>query len=333
MKNHFKWGIIGTGGIAHAFANDLKFLEGHYVAAVGSRDKENADKFSSNYSSCKGYGSYIDCIKDSNVDAIYIATPHNSHCEYTLLALNNGKPVLCEKPFSINSKETEKMISTALSQDLLIMEAMWTRYLPHINNVRQIIANKTLGNIKTLYADHGQNLSNNLNPRLWEPDLGGGALLDLGIYVVSFAHLVLGVPNSITAKAFFTDRGIDEQTSVIFDYKNNAQAILHMTLNNNTPCKAIVSGEKGYLEILGRFYAPTSMRLVLENGIDKKYQNTYKGHGLREQAREFARCVRLNLLESPLMPHSESINVMKSMDEIRNIIGLEYPNDRIIENK
>jgi len=207
---------------------------------------------------------------------------------------------------------------------------MWTRYLPHINRIRQIIDDKTLGDIKTLSADHGRNLSSNLNPRLWEPELGGGALLDLGIYVVSFAHMVLGVPSSITAKAFFTDRGIDEQTSVIFEYESKAHAILNVTLNNNTPTKAVISGDKGYIELLGLFYAPTSMKLVLGDGTESKYENRYIGHGLREQAREFARCARLNLLESPLMPHSETINVMKSMDTIRNKIGLEYPNDRII---
>ncbi len=330
MNLEFKWGIIGTGGIAHAFANDLKLLKGHYVTAVGSRVKEKAEKFSLNFPHCTGYGSYLECINDTNVDAIYIATPHDSHHKYSLLALNNGKPVLCEKPFSINNKETRSMISRALNNNLLIMDAMWMRYLPHINTIRQIIDNKTLGNIKTLSADHGRNLSSNLNPRLWEPELGGGALLDLGIYVVSFAHLVLGVPKSIIAKAFFTSKGIDEQTSVIFEYESKAHAILNVTLNNNTPTRAVISGDKGYIELSGLFYAPTSMKLVLEDGSEREYKNTYEGHGLREQAKEFARCVRLNLLETPLMPHSETINIMKSMDIIRKKIGLEYPNDRII---
>tara|TARA_B100001250_G_C19761598_1_gene772730 strand:- start:247 stop:1230 length:984 start_codon:yes stop_codon:yes gene_type:complete len=327
MESEFKWGIIGTGGIAHAFANDLKFLSGHYVAAVGSRTQIAAEKFSNNYPKCVPYGCYIDCIKDSNVDGIYIATPHNSHAEYSILALDNGKPVLCEKPFSINSLEAKKMISMAKNRKLLIMEAMWTRFLPHIKIVREIIDDKILGQIKSLHADHGQNLSKNLNPRLWEPELGGGALLDLGIYVVSFAHLILGIPNMITAKSFFTNKGVDEQTSVIFDYSNNAQANLSMTLNNNTPCRAVISGEKGYLEIYGRFYGPTSMKLILNDGTETNYKNNYNGHGLREQAKEFARCKKLNLLESPLMPTQESMNVMKSMDEIRRQIGLKYPND------
>ena len=327
MKNHFNWGIIGTGGIANAFANDLKLLTGHVVIAIGSRKKKSAENFAIKFKDCRPYDNYLDCIKDPNVDGIYIATPHNSHAKYSLLALKNGKPVLCEKPFSINSLEAKKMIKVASDNNLLIMEAMWTRFLPHISKVRKIIDENILGEIKSLYADHGQNLSMNTNPRLWEPSLGGGALLDLGIYVVSLSHLILGVPKNITSRAHFTDKGVDEQTSVIFDYKNNAQAVLKMTLKNNTPCKAIISGEKGYLEISGPFYAPASMILILNNGTKTFFDNNYEGQGLREQAYEFAKCKNLGLIESPLMTHKETLEVMKSMDLIRQQIGLKYPND------
>ena len=327
MKIHFKWGILGTGGIANAFANDLKLLNGHAVVAVGSRTKKSAKNFAIKFKGCKPYDTYLDCIKDPNIDGIYIATPHNSHAKYSLLALKNGKPVLCEKPFSINSVEAKKMINQALENNLLIMEAMWTRFLPHISRVRKIIDENILGEIKSLYADHGQNLSMNTNPRLWEPSLGGGALLDLGIYVVSLSHLILGTPKSITSRAHFTNKGVDEQTSVIFNYKNNAQAVLKMTLKNNTPCRAIISGEKGYLEISGLFYTPTSMTLVLNDGTKTFFENNYEGHGLREQAFEFARCKDLDLTQSPLMPHKETLEIMKSMDLIRQQIGLKYPND------
>ena len=327
MKNNFNWGIIGTGGIANAFANDLKLLDGHVVSAVGSRTKKSAKNFAIKFEGCNPYDNYLDCIKDPNVDGIYIATPHNSHAKNSLLALKNGKPVLCEKPFSINSVEAEKMINLALKNNLLIMEAMWTRFLPHIGRIRKIINENILGEIKSLYADHGQNLSMNTNARLWEPSLGGGALLDLGIYVVSLSHLILGVPKNIVSRAHFTNKGVDEQTSVIFNYDNNAQAVLKMTLINNTPCKAIISGEKGYLEISGPFYAPASMILILNNGTKTFFDNNYVGHGLREQASEFARCKDLDLLESPLMPHKETLEIMKSMDLIRQEIGLKYPND------
>ncbi len=327
MKKKFKWGIIGTGKIANSFAKDLNNLDDHFVAAVGSRTIATAQNFASKFPGCIGYGSYTDLLSNASLHGIYIATPNNFHLEHTLLALEAGKPVLCEKPIAINTTEVQLMVDVANQNQLTLVEAMWTRFLPHIYKVRQIIDSGVLGNIQTLQADHGQNLSNLKNPRIWEPSLGGGALLDLGIYVVSFSHLILGSPRKITAKSNFTDKGVDIQTSAIFEYNNDSQAILTTTLNNATPCKAIVSGKKGYLEIDGFFYKPTSMRVVLNDGSRNEYSNNYKGHGLREQAIEFARCVRSGLIQSPIMPHTESIAVMKSMDEIRKQVGLYYPNE------
>jgi predicted dehydrogenase len=329
MKNNFKWGIIGTGGIAGEFANDLSYLNNHTVAAVGSRKLSTAQQFASKYPDCVGYASYSELVADPNLDGIYIATPQNFHVEHTILALDAGKPVLCEKPFAINTSEVELMVKTATQNQLTLIEAMWTRFLPHIEIVRKIINSNVLGNIHTLQADHGQRLSESNKPRLWDPALGGGALLDLGIYVVSFAHLILGVPDKITAKSNFTDKGVDEQTSAIFEYKNGAQAILNTTLRNSTPCRAVISGVNGWLEIDRTFYNPAAMRVVLNDGTKTEYPNNYKGHGLREQAIEFSRCVGSKLIESPLMPHEESIGVMRSMDKIREQIGLHYPNEKL----
>ena len=329
MKNNFKWGIIGTGGIAGEFANDLSYLNNHTVAAVGSRKLSTAQQFASKYPDCVGYASYSELVADPNLDGIYIATPQNFHVEHTILALDAGKPVLCEKPFAINTSEVELMVNTATQKQLTLIEAMWTRFLPHIEIVRKIINSNVLGNIHTLQADHGQRLSESNKPRLWDPALGGGALLDLGIYVVSFAHLILGVPDKITAKSNFTDKGVDEQTSAIFEYKNGAQAILNTTLRNSTPCRAVISGVNGWLEIDRTFYNPAAMRVVLNDGTKTEYPNNYKGHGLREQAIEFSRCVGSKLIESPLMPHEESIGVMRSMDKIREQIGLHYPNEKL----
>jgi len=329
MKNNFKWGIIGTGGIAGEFANDLSYLNNHTVAAVGSRKLSTAQQFASKYPDCVGYASYSELVADPNLDGIYIATPQNFHVEHTILALDAGKPVLCEKPFAINTSEVELMVKTATQNQLTLIEAMWTRFLPHIEIVRKIINSNVLGNIHTLQADHGQRLSESNKPRLWDPALGGGALLDLGIYVVSFAHLILGVPDKITAKSNFTDKGVDEQTSAIFEYKNGAQAILNTTLRNSTPCRAVISGVNGWLEIDRTFYNPSAMRVVLNDGSKTEYPNSYKGHGLREQAIEFSRCVGSKLIESPLMPHEESIDVMRSMDKIREQIGLHYPNEKL----
>lgn len=323
--SNFRWGILGAGGIARDFVEDLKFVDGHCVVALGSRSLSKAQSFITDISDTTAFGSYEDLVNHPHIDAIYIATPHPMHKEHTELALNAGKPVLCEKPFAISANEAESMVSTANRNNVALLEAMWTRYLPHIAQLREILASGVLGKIQTVEADHGQRLADQNIPRLVDPALGGGALLDLGIYPVSFAHLVLGTPEKITASATMTTRGVDSQTSAIFDYKDGAQAIINTTMIAQTPCRAVISGLAGRLEIDRTFYNPTSMRVILFDGRVTEYPNIYVGHGLREQAVEMARVVRAGLLESPSMPWSESISVMKTMDEIRSQIGLVYP--------
>jgi len=320
----FRWGILGTGGIASAFVKDLKRASGHSVVAVGSRTLSKAADFAKEISGATAYGSYQELVNDSAVDAIYVATPHPMHLEHTLLAVNAGKPTLCEKPFAISATQAQSMVDAAARNNVALLEAMWTRYLPHIAQLREILASGVLGEIQTVEADHGQRLADQNIARLIDPELGGGALLDLGIYPISFAHLILGTPSAITARAVKTDRGVDAQTSAIFDYANGAQAVINTTMIAQTPCRAVVSGFLGRLEIDRTFYTPTTMRIVLFDGTTTQYPNTYVGHGLREQAIEMARVVRAGLLQSPLMPWSETIAVMKTMDEIRKQIGLQY---------
>jgi predicted dehydrogenase len=324
VKN-FKWGILGTGGIASAFVDDLSRAEGHEVVAVGSRALSKAQEFAKDISTATAYGSYEALVSDPNVDAIYVATPHPSHEEHTMLALNAGKPVLCEKPFAITARQAQAMINCAKENNVALLEAMWTRYLPHIAVVREILASGILGKIETVEADHGQRLADQNIARLVDPHLAGGALLDLGIYPVSFAHLVLGAPSRITARAVMTDQGVDAQTSAIFDYANGAQALINTTMIAQTPCRAVVSGLLGRLEIDRTFYNPTAMRVVLYNGTTTEYPNNYLGHGLREQAIEMARVVGAGALESPLMQWSETLSVMQTMDQIRDQIDLVYP--------
>lgn len=323
--NSFSWGILGTGGIAQAFVEDLSRAEGHRVVAVGSRSIDNAQRFASTITGATAYGTYGDLVADKNIDAIYVATPHPMHEEHSLLAMNAGKAVLCEKPFAMSANQAQTMIDASRTNGVALLEAMWTRYLPHIAMVRTILSSEVLGQIQTVEADHGQRLADQGIERLVDPNLGGGALLDLGIYPISFAHLVLGTPARITARAVMTDRGVDAQTSAIFDYNDGAQAIINTTMIAQTPCRAVVSGLLGRLEIDRTFYNPSSMRVVLFDGTTTQYPNSYSGHGLREQAIEMARVVRNGLLESPLMPHHETISVMNSMDEIRRQIKLTYP--------
>ena len=328
MSTDFRWGILASGGIAQAFARDLSYFNNHIVAAVGSRSKESADSFATEFPGCLAYGSYEELVNDPTLDAIYVATPHPYHVSNTVLALNAGKPVLCEKPFTINAGEARQMKAAADANGVALMEAMWARFLPHMHRVREILASGVLGEIWAVEADHGQRLSDYANPRHWEPSLGGGALLDLGIYPISFAHMVLGKPDSITSSATFTDKGVDASSTAIFNYKSGAQAILTSNMMVSTSCRASICGTLGKIEIDRTFYNPASMRVIMHDGTTTEYPNDYKGHGLREQAKEFERVVRSGAMNSPILTPGESIEIMGSLDEIRRQIGLIYPSEK-----
>ena len=322
--SNFNWGILGPGGIAKAFAEDLKKLDGHSIAAVGSRTLSNAQSFANAFGGA-AYGSYEELVADSQVDAIYVATPHPAHKENVILALNAGKPVLCEKPFAVNAAEAQQMVDAAHKNGVALMEAMWARFLPHYAKVREIINSGVLGKIHTIQADHGQRLADQNIPRLVEPALAGGALLDLGIYPVSFAHMILGNPSKITSSAVLTDKGVDAQTSMIFDYANGAQAVLNTTMIEQTPCRAVVAGLNGWLEIDRTFYNPASMRVVLNDGTTTEYPSSYVGHGLREQAEVFKQLVTSGQMQSQILNWQDTVDIMKILDQVRSQIGLKYP--------
>ena len=328
MSREFRWGILASGGIAQAFARDLSYFNHHIVAAVGSRAQESADSFAAEFPGCTAYSSYEALVADPTLDAIYVASPHPYHVSNTVLALNAGKPVLCEKPLTINAAEARQMKAAADANGVALMEAMWARFLPHMHKVREILASGILGDIWAVEADHGQRLSDYANPRHWEPSLGGGALLDLGIYPISFAHMVLGVPDKITSSATFTDKGVDASSTVIFDYKSGAQAILTSNMMVSTPCRATICGTLGKIEIDRTFYNPTSMRVIMHDGTTTEYPKEYKGHGLRDQALEFERVVRSGAKSSAILTPDESILIMESLDEVRKQIGLIYPSER-----
>lgn len=322
-----RWGIIGTGWIAETFARDLTFLDDHKVIAVGSRTLAKAQSFAGEHGIPHSYASYEELVNHTDIDGVYIATPHPFHCENTLLALNAGKPVLCEKPFAISARESRMMVAKAREKNLLLMEAMWTRFLPHIHQVRAVLAAGEIGDVISVEADHGQWFEFDPKFRLFAPELGGGALLDLGIYPISFSYMVLGKPDRITARGVMAATGVDAQTSAIFDYASGAQAIVTTTLQAATPCKAVINGSKGRIEIDRTFYTPTSFRVTTHKGGTEKiteYPNDYQGHGLREQAVEFARALKAGEIQSPLLPHDETISIMATLDEIRSQIGLRY---------
>jgi predicted dehydrogenase len=320
----FNWGILGPGGIARAFAQDLNLIQGHTIGAVGSRTLENAQKISATFGGT-AYGSYEELVTDPTIDAIYVATPHPAHHDNVVMALDAGKPVLCEKPFSVNAREAQSMVDAAARNGVALMEAMWARFLPHYGKVREIVESGVLGPILSIHADHGQRLADKGISRLVEPDLAGGALLDLGIYPVSFAHMILGTPLHITSDSVMTEKGVDAQTSMILTYEGGAQAVLTTTMIEQTPCRAVVAGLNGWLEIDRTFYNPAAMRVILNDGSTTEYPNTYKGHGLREQAEVFKQLVLTGKLESEILTWKDTVDIMKTLDAVREQIGLKYP--------
>lgn len=322
----FRWGIIGTGGIARAFAQDLALLDGHRVAAVGSRTLASGEKFAAEFPGTAAYGSYKELV-DAEVDAVYVATPHPMHYENALLAMQAGKPVLCEKAFTVNAKQARELVSYSQTNRIPLMEAMWSRFLPHLDQVKRLITAGVLGEITHIAADHGQYIPYERAPRLWEPELGGGALLDLGIYPLTLAHLILGVPVSIQAEATLTDKKVDLNTSMLLRYASGAHALLSCTMASRGSVSAMIVGDKARIEIDGSFYAPTSFRVITREGDVTEYPKRYEGLGLREEASEFARVVRSREIESPLMSHQMSIELMEMMDEIRAQIGVSYPGE------
>jgi predicted dehydrogenase len=328
----FRWGILGAGGIAEQFTRDVLRLEDHRVVAVGSRTQVKADAFADKFAIGHRHDSYQKLVNDPDVDGVYVATHHPMHMRDTLLALNAGKPVLCEKPFAMSYDETKTMIDTARSKNLLLMEAMWARYLPHMIQIREIIKSGILGEIISVRADHGQWFVKDPKFRLFDPEFGGGALFDLGIYPVSFTHLVLGKPKTITAVSKKAFTGVDGNTSAIFTYENDAIAMINTTTLALTSNTAVINGRLGRIEIDTTFYRPTSFRVIMKDGAVTEYPKNYPGNhdglGLREEVVEFGNLLRAGKTESDEMPLDETVLIMQTLDEIRKQIGLKYDYER-----
>jgi predicted dehydrogenase len=312
-----RWGILGTGGIASTFASDLRLTESGVVSAVGSRSQGSADRFADGFGIERRHASYESLVADPNVDVVYVATPHPMHRVNAILALRAGKPVLVEKPFAMNAVEAAEIVEVARETQLFAMEAMWTRFLPHIAMVREWLAKGALGEIVTVAADHGQWFAEDPGFRLFAPELGGGALLDLGVYPVSFASMVLGTPNRIAALSDPAFTGVDAQTSMVFGYESGAQAVLTCSLRAGSPTRASIVGTDARIEIEGDFYAPAAVTLVPRAGESTRVPSTHEGRGLRHQADEVARRLAAGDLESPLMGLTESVSIMQTMDTVQ----------------
>jgi predicted dehydrogenase len=311
-----RWGIIGTGLISTTFAADLELTDSGTVAAVGSRRQETAEAFGERFDVPGRHGSYEALVEDPEVDAVYVGTPHPMHHEDALLALRAGKHVLVEKPFTMNAAEAEELVAEARERGLFLMEAMWARFLPHMREVQRLLAEGALGEIVTVNADHSQWFVEDRAHRLFAPELGGGALLDLGVYAVSFASMVLGEPTRVLALADPAFTGVDAQTSILLGYENRAHAVLTTTLRAKGPTRAAIVGTEARIEIDGPFYQSNAFTLTPRQGEPQRWAGSPAEVGLRHEADEVARCLGEGLLESPLMPLDETVAIMRTMDAV-----------------
>jgi predicted dehydrogenase len=316
MATPLRWGIIGTGGIARTFASDLRQIDEGVVVAVGSRSKSSADDFAAQFDVGHSYGSYEQLVADPDVDCVYVATPHPMHHENTMLALGHDKPVLVEKAFTMTGAEARDLVALARERNLFLMEAMWTRFLPHVIALRALLAEGVLGEIVTVMADHGKWFEPDPGFRLFAPELGGGALLDLGVYPVSFASMILGTPRRIQAMITPSFTGVDGQTSMLFGYDSGAQAVLTCTSLARSSTRASIVGTDARIDIEGDFYAPTSFVLTTRSGDERSFDFERRGRGLQYEALEVARCITAGETESALMPLDESVAIMDTMEEV-----------------
>ncbi|WP_139416636.1 Gfo/Idh/MocA family protein [Agromyces laixinhei] len=327
MTERLRWGILATGGIAHAFTSDLK-LSGFAVQAVGSRSQGSADAFAAEFGIPTAHGSYEALVADPDVDVIYIATPHPMHAAGARLALEAGKHVLVEKAFTVNAGEARALAELAAAKGLLLLEAMWTRYLPHMARIREIIAAGTLGELRSLIADHTQLLSDDPAHRINALELGGGALLDLGIYPISFAWDLFGAPVTTSASATFKSTGADAQVAVVFGYDGGRMAVTLSSSDAKGPNTAVVLGTEARIEIDHVWYTPTTFRVIATDGaLLEEYRSEVVGRGMQFQAEAVERLVAAGTLSGDLLPIDETVAIMASLDEVRRQIGLVYPGE------
>jgi predicted dehydrogenase len=318
---------MGTGAIARKFASDLVALPGAKLLAVGSRSQTKADDFGREFNLTRCYPSYEELVGDSEVDAIYVATPHSCHKDNTLLALSANKPVLVEKPFAINAREAEVVIRAARDKQLLVMDAMWTRFVPLYVRLRELLREGTVGPIQSIRADFGFQTDPATHPRLFDPSLGGGALLDVGVYPISLASMVLGSPVRVSSEARMGATGVDEHDAMVFAHQHGQLALLACAITLNTSLDAMLIGERGSIWIHPPFWKAKSMTLTREDGRQELLEFPFEGLGYQFEAIEFMDCLRSGRVESEIMPLDESLSIMKILDLLRKQWGLKYPMD------
>jgi predicted dehydrogenase len=322
MTTPIRWGILSTGQIAAKFVNDLQHLPDAVITAVGSRTEEAAKRFAAAHGIPTAHGSWQALAEDPEVDVVYVATPHSGHHAATMTVFEAGKAALTEKPITLDVAQATTLFDAARERNLFLMEAMWTRFIPAVQHAQQLVASGAIGRVTSVSADFGFVAPDDEAHRLHARALGGGALLDLGIYPATIAHLFLGPPDEIRAWADLGPQGTDRNTAMIFGYASGALASLTCSLVSATPWVAVIAGTEGRIEL------PSVMcpaRLTLYRGDQPEVIDmSYEGTGYQFEAAEVHRCLRDGLIESPAMPHAESLAVMTTLDRVRAQIGVTY---------
>jgi predicted dehydrogenase len=320
-----RWGILGPGGIASTFASDLPLVPGAELAAVGSRSLATAQAFAKRHGFARAHGSYAKLAADDGVDVVYVATPHAFHMEGALLCIEAGKAVLVEKPLTLDLPTAAQLIEAARSHGVFLMEAMWMRLNPTIRKIAELVADGAIGEVSAVHADFGLQGPFQASHRLRDPALGGGALLDLGVYPIHLAHLILGAPVSAHAWAKLTPERVDENTGVLLGYESGAVAALTCSINGNSRNGASITGVDGRIDLPPGFFVPRSFILNRPGKEVEVVELPFEGSGYQFEAMEVQRCIRAGELESPLMTHATTLEVMALLDALREQVGVIYP--------
>ncbi|MBA2627782.1 MAG: Gfo/Idh/MocA family oxidoreductase [Gemmatimonadales bacterium] len=326
MTTPIRWGILGTGNIAHQFARGLAAVPDAVLAAVGSRSQASADAFGDEFKVARRHATYEALAADPGIDVVYVSSPHPMHRDNAKLCLQSGKAVLCEKPFTINAADAEDVVATARAKKRFLMEAMWTRFQPAIVRVKQWLSEGALGEPRLVQADFGFRAGVDPKSRLFAPALGGGALLDVGVYTVAMASLAFGPkPTRIDAQAHLGSTGVDEQTAMVLGYEGGGLALLSCAIRANTPHECRIIGTEGSILIPGFWHATKAT--LTRGSATETVEMPFAGNGYNYQAVEVGRCLRAGLLESPAMTLDETLAIMRTMDAVRARIGLCYPGE------
>jgi predicted dehydrogenase len=319
-----RWAILGTGRMAGSFAADLALLPDAMLAAVGSRSAEQAARFAAQYRA-PATGTYAEVTARDDIDAVYIATPHALHCEHALLCLAAGKPVLLEKPFTINAAEARNVIDAARGQGLALMEAMWTRFVPSVVRLRELLAGRVIGDVQLMVAGGAFMPARDPQYYLFNRELGGGVLLDAGVYLVSYASMIFGAPAGVAALARIGDTGVDEHDAVLLEHPGGALANLYVSLRARCSPDLRLYGDRGSIHVHAPLFAPRRITVTRTGESEQLLEFPFDGTGYRFQAAEFNDLLRAGRMESRVMPLDETLRIMRTLDEIRAQIGMRYP--------